>query len=181
MEPLPRPPAAYCASTLTSLTEALAPESTQAPLGLSLQPRSHESRGETTPTLYDSYTRHSSITFANISNFSSPRESRVNLVRPNQDYSRDGLRRPWLEVNSSAGSFYDLEKKLPEPPYHVFSDKKQKSLLLLASIAGVFSSLSSNIYFPALGAIANVSDINLKVERCRKLIYPRTFTSACPR
>ena len=162
MEPLPRPPTAYHASTPTSLTDEPAPKSTQIPQGLSLQPRSHESRGQTTPTIYDSYERHSSITFAN----SSPQGSRVNLVRPNQDYSRDSSRRPSLEVNSSVGSFYDLEKKLPEPPYHVFSDKKQKSLLLLASIAGVFSSLSSNIYFPALGIIANVGDINLKLKRC---------------
>jgi hypothetical protein len=181
MEPLPRPPAAYHASTLASLTEEPVPESTQVPQGLSFQSRSHESRGQTTPTLYDSYTLHSSITFANVSNFSSPQGSRVNLVRPNQDYSRDSSRRPSLEVNSSAGSFYDLEKRLPEPPYHVFSDKKQKLLLLLASIAGVFSSLSSNIYFPALGIIANVGDINFKLERCRKLKHPRTSTSACPR
>jgi hypothetical protein len=159
MEPLSRHPAAYHTSTLASLTEEAVQESTQVPQGLILQPRSQESRDQTT-SVYDSYSRHSSIAFADASNFSTPRGSRANLARLNQDYSRDSSRRPSLEVTSSASSFYDLEKKLPEPPYHVFSGKKQKSLLLLASMAGVFSSLSSNIYFPALGIIANVSDLN---------------------
>lgn len=157
MEPLSRLPVAYHAATLSSLTEEPVPESTQSS-GAFVQQRSQESSRATTP-IYDGYTRHSSVTFADISNFSTPRGSRSNLVRPTQDYSRDSSRRPSLEINSSASSFYDLDKKLPErpePPYHVFSSSRQQAMLYLASIAGIFSSLSSNIYFPALGIIANV-------------------------
>ena len=44
-----------------------------------------------------------------------------------------------------------------EPPYHVFPRAKKKTLMYLAAIAGMFSSLSANIYFPALGQISRVS------------------------
>jgi hypothetical protein len=159
MEPVSRPPMAYHASTMFSLAEEPVPGAQQFS-GAYSQPRSQSASGATTPTLYDSHTRHSSIAFASISNFSSPRGSRSNLIRPAQDYSTDSSRRQSLEINSSASSFYDLEKTLPEPPYHVFSGRKQKALLYLASIAGIFSSLSSNIYFPALGIIANVRSVD---------------------
>jgi hypothetical protein len=57
---------------------------------------------------------------------------------------------------SSAGSSYSLDKALPEPPYHVFSLSKKKQLVYIVSLAGLFSPLSSNIYFPALGQISKV-------------------------
>ncbi|KAH9204542.1 major facilitator superfamily domain-containing protein [Leptodontidium sp. 2 PMI_412] len=47
-----------------------------------------------------------------------------------------------------------LDKALPEPPYHVFTLAKKKQLVYIVSLAGLFSPLSSNIYFPALGQIA---------------------------
>ncbi|EGZ77051.1 MFS general substrate transporter [Neurospora tetrasperma FGSC 2509] len=46
---------------------------------------------------------------------------------------------------------------LPEPPYHVFTKKEKWLVTGIIAVAGLFSPLSSNIYFPALGAIANVS------------------------
>ncbi|KAK3497201.1 MFS general substrate transporter [Neurospora hispaniola] len=46
---------------------------------------------------------------------------------------------------------------LPEPPYHVFTKKEKWLVTSIIAVAGLFSPLSSNIYFPALGAIANVS------------------------
>jgi hypothetical protein len=58
--------------------------------------------------------------------------------------------------NSSASSLYRLEKKSPEPPYHVFSRSKKKQLVYLVSLAGLFSPLSSNIYFSAMGIISKV-------------------------
>lgn len=45
----------------------------------------------------------------------------------------------------------------PEPPYHVFTKKEKWLVTVIIAVAGLFSPLSSNIYFPALGAIANVS------------------------
>lgn len=44
-----------------------------------------------------------------------------------------------------------------ETPYHVFALGKKKRLVYIVSLAGLFSPLSSNIYFPALNTIANVS------------------------
>jgi hypothetical protein len=43
-----------------------------------------------------------------------------------------------------------------EPPYHVFTTRKKWQLVYIVSLAGLFSPLSSNIYFPALGDIAEV-------------------------
>lgn len=45
----------------------------------------------------------------------------------------------------------------PKEPYHVFSHRKKWSIVILIGVAGLFSGLSSNIYFPAIDAIAKVS------------------------
>lgn len=137
MEPLSRPPAAYYSATLSSLTEEPAPESTKLS-GTLVQHRSQESSRTTTP-IYDDYTSRSSVTFADISKFNSTLGSRLDFVSPTQD----------------------CPKRL-EPPYHVFSSSKQNAILYLASVASIFSSLSSNIYFPALGIIADVRSDNLQ-------------------
>jgi len=53
----------------------------------------------------------------------------------------------------------DEEKRIsiiPEPPYHVFSRKQKWSVVVMIGVAGLFSGLSSNIYFPALDSIAKV-------------------------
>jgi hypothetical protein len=39
----------------------------------------------------------------------------------------------------------------------VFSLAKKKQMVYIVSLAGLFSPLSSNIYFPALGQISKVS------------------------
>jgi hypothetical protein len=44
----------------------------------------------------------------------------------------------------------------PEPPYHVFSRTQKWKVVLMIGVAGLFSGLSSNIYFPALDSIARV-------------------------
>lgn len=54
---------------------------------------------------------------------------------------------------------FDEEKRIsviPEPPYHVFSKKQKWSVVVMIGVAGLFSGLSSNIYFPALDSIAKV-------------------------
>jgi hypothetical protein len=43
-----------------------------------------------------------------------------------------------------------------EIPYHVFTRRKKKALVYLVSMAALFSPLSSNIYFPALGSMSRV-------------------------
>lgn len=44
-----------------------------------------------------------------------------------------------------------------EAPYHVFTTSKKWQLVLIVSLAGLFSSLSSNVYFPAIPDIAKAS------------------------
>ncbi|KAL1983994.1 hypothetical protein VTN96DRAFT_9679 [Rasamsonia emersonii] len=56
----------------------------------------------------------------------------------------------------------DLEKgpdpPAQSPPYHVFSRSRKKQMVYIVSLAALFSPLSSNIYFPALGDVSRVSD-----------------------
>ena len=59
-------------------------------------------------------------------------------------------------VKSSDVVLYSNDRLDLKQPYHVFDLKKKKQLVLIASLAGLFSPLSSNIYFPALDAIAKV-------------------------
>ncbi|KAH8802991.1 major facilitator superfamily domain-containing protein [Xylogone sp. PMI_703] len=50
----------------------------------------------------------------------------------------------------------------PEPPYHVFSMSRKKLLIGIIGVAGLFSGLPSNIYFPSLDAIAK--DLNVSIN-----------------
>ncbi|KAK4220308.1 major facilitator superfamily domain-containing protein [Rhypophila decipiens] len=63
------------------------------------------------------------------------------------------------------------EKPLPEPPYHVFTRKEKWALVYIVSLAGLFSPLSSNIYFPALGAIAKALQTNIALVSLTVTIY----------
>lgn len=49
-------------------------------------------------------------------------------------------------------------------PYHVFSHRMKWAIVILIGVAGLFSGLSSNIYFPALDAIAHVSTAGPTME-----------------
>lgn len=60
---------------------------------------------------------------------------------------------PYVTVNTKPG-------RDTKEPYHVFSHGKKWSIVVLIGVAGLFSGLSSNIYFPALDAIAKVSLFN---------------------
>jgi hypothetical protein len=54
------------------------------------------------------------------------------------------------------GSLCPIHEGNPEPPYHVLPHRQKKMLMYIAAVAGMFSSLSANIYFPALGQISKV-------------------------
>ncbi|KAM5363422.1 hypothetical protein ACJZ2D_011989 [Fusarium nematophilum] len=45
-------------------------------------------------------------------------------------------------------------QETPEPPHHIFGKKQKWRVIGIIGVAGLFSGLSSNIYFPALDAIA---------------------------
>jgi hypothetical protein len=115
------------------------------------------------------WNRHSAQIFADFNEFESPRGSRsasraenvVGQRHSSSDLSNDFAVPPSAISPSSASSVYSLEKNIPEPPYHVFSRSKKKQLVYIASLAGLFSPLSSNIYFPALGQISRVCQRSL--------------------
>lgn len=94
--------------------------------------------------------------------FQSPDGSRVYLIHGDQGDGSpgpSGASTPRYEGESPVGIIYndDSEKGRPDAPFHIFSSRKKKTLMYLAAIAGMFSSLSANIYFPALGQISRVS------------------------
>ena len=106
------------------------------------------------------WNRQSILIFADFNDFESPRGSLSQRAAEQDDeveeeYNHNSSSRR-VDVSSSASSLYSLDKTLPEPPYHVFTLEKKKQLVYIVSLAGLFSPLSSNIYFPALGQIATV-------------------------
>lgn len=64
---------------------------------------------------------------------------------------------PLPEDTSTDGATEDLENlhQAPSAPAHsVFSDRQRKFIISMVASAGFFSTLSANIYFPALNALA---------------------------
>ncbi|KAK3693414.1 major facilitator superfamily domain-containing protein [Podospora appendiculata] len=57
------------------------------------------------------------------------------------------------------------------PPYHVFTTRQKWQLVYIVSLAGLFSPLSSNIYFPALGAIATELNTSISLVALTVTIY----------
>ncbi|KAK3948001.1 major facilitator superfamily domain-containing protein [Pseudoneurospora amorphoporcata] len=58
-----------------------------------------------------------------------------------------------------------------EPPYHVFTKKEKWLVTVIIAVSGLFSPLSSNIYFPALGAIANAIHTDIALVSLTVTIY----------
>jgi hypothetical protein len=109
------------------------------------------------------WNRQSIQIFADFNDFESPRGSQSQRAAECEDEEAEAAEAAaatGAEVIFSSGrthSFDSLNKPLPEPPYHIFTLAKKKQLVYIVSAAAIFSPLSSNIYFPALGAISNVS------------------------
>lgn len=51
----------------------------------------------------------------------------------------------------------NVDKLLPQAPYHVFDKKRKSWLLVLIALAAVLSPLATIVYFPAMRSIAAVS------------------------
>ncbi|KAF2010006.1 MFS general substrate transporter [Aaosphaeria arxii CBS 175.79] len=83
------------------------------------------------------------------SSFSLPSQRRSDIVLGLEENKRNP------DDNEAVTTPQDT-KPLPEAPYHVFSNKERWVVVVLIGSAGLFSGLSSNIYFPALDAIAQV-------------------------
>lgn len=77
---------------------------------------------------------------------------------------------PFSSSNNIAGEdqFKSLKDETQttkaEEPYHVFTPRQRWFVVVIIGAAGLFSGLSSNIYFPALDAIAKVS-LDLFLQR----------------
>lgn len=97
-----------------------------------------------------------------------------------------GEEEKWDAVDSSrAVQLENGESQKPgeEKPYHVFSQRQKWLLIITIGVAGMFSGLSSNIYFPSLNIIARASHrmvYNCSVERgtSANSQHHRTFRSA---
>ena len=56
----------------------------------------------------------------------------------------------------------------PEPPFSIFSPSEKRFIVVIASLAALFSPLSANIYYPALNTLSedlheSLSKINLTI------------------
>ncbi|EAW12522.1 uncharacterized protein ACLA_009450 [Aspergillus clavatus NRRL 1] len=75
------------------------------------------------------------------------------------------------EISSSLVS-PQLEGQYPEPPaYHVFSRSRKLQMVCIVSLAAIFSPLSSNIYFPALGDVSRALDISMTLATLTITVY----------
>ena len=53
------------------------------------------------------------------------------------------------------------EQAEAQPPYSVFGSHERRFIIVLASLAALFSPLSANIYFPALNTLARDLDVSI--------------------
>jgi hypothetical protein len=169
MGSVPQPPPVSHAATLSSLTNEPLDEPTSISR-ITLAQDQEEVRPQDIRTsvhngwvmarksriLSRAWNRQSILVFADFNNFESPRGSRSQRIAERDDEDLEDAGPLPDCVRSSASSSYSLDKALPEPPYNVFTLAKKKQLVYIVSLAGLFSPLSSNIYFPALGQIATV-------------------------
>jgi hypothetical protein len=66
----------------------------------------------------------------------------------------------------------------PKESYHIFTPRQKWSLIFIISAAGLFSGLSSNIYFPAETQIAKVSQTPRTTQVIHTDDVVRIFVSA---
>lgn len=61
-----------------------------------------------------------------------------------------------ITTSETTESVQEKPAAVAEEPYHIFPSKQRWYVVSIIGAAGLFSGLSSNIYFPALDAIATV-------------------------
>ena len=151
------PPPARLAATRSSSSSTLVPDSL---------PPSYSNITPQEPTIKDARSNtQSTPVFTNSKNFETPISSQPHENCSSCDDKDDKGQQNISETSarsSTDASTYTLQKALPIPeaPYHVFTLAKKKQMVYIVSLAALFSPLSGNIYFPALGAIADVGCSN---------------------
>lgn len=127
-------------------------------------------------------------------------DDRTSWTRPSRYVQSSARTTSWKSVESAA-----IEAQAPsirdgwseahaavveeEEAYHVFNKKQKWVVVVIIGVAGLFSGLSSNIFFPSLDAIAKVSStfaqpeqIERRVAEDSKAFKPLLeFTHACHR
>ncbi|KMQ46029.1 hypothetical protein A7C99_0450 [Trichophyton rubrum] len=88
-----------------------------------------------------------------------PHASALTLTNPGGDEDVE------LAAKNTSG------KTSTEPPYHIFSHRQKWQLVLLVSIAGAFSPLSSNIYFPAIDTISSQLHVSASLVALTITVY----------
>jgi hypothetical protein len=73
---------------------------------------------------------------------------------------RDEEKRDQARSTRAVRSEHEQSQK-EEKVYHVFSQRQKWFLIVIIGVAGMFSGLSSNIYFPSLNTIARASHLTL--------------------
>lgn len=73
--------------------------------------------------------------------------------------------------SSNASSSDPCTSTEPEPPYHILSKRQKWNLVIFVSIAGSFSPLSSNIYFPAIDTISTTLGVNASLIALSITVY----------
>ncbi|RDW61323.1 hypothetical protein BP5796_11215 [Coleophoma crateriformis] len=116
------------------------------------------------------WNRQSIQIFADFHDFDSPRGSRSQRAAEREDDDDESMPSGHTR-NSSISSIASLDKALPEPPYHIFTLAKKKQLVYIVSLAGLFSPLSSNIYFPALNQISTDLKVSVSLVSLTITVY----------
>ncbi|KAJ5164881.1 Major facilitator superfamily domain general substrate transporter [Penicillium coprophilum] len=77
-----------------------------------------------------------------------------------------------LSVPSTPAETINLESQVPVlPPYHVFPRSRKLLMVIIVSLAAIFSPLSSNIYFPALTDVAEELNVSMTLATLTITIY----------
>lgn len=86
----------------------------------------------------------------------------VSIIQPNKAVLHDVRKFPETSVITPVSpDTSQFESQLPPPPaYHIFNRSRKLELVFIVSLAAIFSPLSYNIYFPALGDVSRVSLIH---------------------
>ncbi|KAJ5836330.1 Major facilitator superfamily domain general substrate transporter [Penicillium robsamsonii] len=77
-----------------------------------------------------------------------------------------------LSIPSTPAESIKLESQAPvSPSYHVFPRSRKLLMVIIVSLAAIFSPLSSNIYFPALTDVAEELNISMSLASLTITVY----------
>lgn len=112
-------------------------------------------------------------TSAELADAQDPFDDAFVLEDSDTDEEKRGQVRSSRVVKSENGQ---SQKPGEEKVYHVFSQRQKWFLIVIIGVAGMFSGLSSNIYFPSLNTIAKAShptvhNLNCSFEKLHALTH----------